>query len=85
VPFPLEQFFSPHPAGIIPVADLQPRCVLQAGIQFSLCNYAFEIALTDKMIACDPHASKKRARARMIENSQSTPGAAMSGFGTTLR
>ena len=49
VPFPLKQLFSPHPLGILPVADLQPGCAWQVGINFSLCHYTFEVALADKM------------------------------------
>jgi|SRR6516165_3685074 len=49
VPFPLKQLFSPHPLGIIPVADLQPGCACQVGIKLSLRNHTFEIALADQM------------------------------------
>jgi len=56
VPFPLKQFFSAYPLGILPVADLQPRCAWEVGIKFSLCNYTFEIALTDKMEQLFTHA-----------------------------
>jgi hypothetical protein len=56
VPFPLKQFFSTHPLGILPVADLQPRCAWQVGIKFSLRNYTFEITLTDKMEQFLTHA-----------------------------
>jgi hypothetical protein len=49
VPFPLKQLFSPHPLGILPVADLQPGCAWQVGIKFSLRNHTFEVALADKM------------------------------------
>ena len=55
VPFPLKQLFSPHPLGILPVADLQPGRTWQVGIQFSLCNYTFEVAL-DKMEQLFTHA-----------------------------
>jgi len=56
VPFPLKQLFSPHPLGILPVADLQPGCAWQVRINFSLCNYTFEIALADKMEQLLTHA-----------------------------
>ena len=56
VPFPLKQLFSPHPLGILPVADLQPGCTWQVGINFSLCHYTFEIALADKMEQLLTHA-----------------------------
>ena len=56
VPFPLKQLFSPHPLGILPVADLQPGCAWQVGINFSLRNYTFEVALADKMEQLFTHA-----------------------------
>jgi hypothetical protein len=56
VPFPLKQVFSPHPLGIVPVADLQPRCTWQVGVEFVLCNYTFEVSLADKMEQLLTHA-----------------------------
>ena len=56
VPFPLKQLFSPHPLGILPVADLQPGRTWQVGIKFSLCHYTFEIALAGKMEQLLTHA-----------------------------
>jgi hypothetical protein len=32
------------------------RCAWQVGIKFSLCNYAFEVALADKMEQLFTHA-----------------------------
>ena len=55
VPFPLKELFSPQPLGILSVADLQPGRTWQVGIQFSLCNYTFEVAL-DKMEQLFTHA-----------------------------
>src|SRR6516165_2587063 len=56
VPFPLKELFSPNPLGILPVADLQPGCAWQVGINFSLCHYTFEIALPDKIEQLLTHA-----------------------------
>jgi hypothetical protein len=52
----LKQLFSPHPLGILPVADLQPGCAWQVGIKSSLRNDTFEVALTDKMEQLLTHA-----------------------------
>ena len=56
VPIPLKQLFSPHPLGIAPVENLQPRCAWEVGIEFVLRNYAFEVSLADKMEQLFTHA-----------------------------
>jgi len=56
VPFPLKQFFSSYPLGLVLVADLQPGCAWLVGIKLSLRNYTFEIALADKMEQLLTHA-----------------------------